>query len=134
MIEVQMRRGVAGCIWYPLGCLTLGLVPLIARWGQRGFARRMNEQGIETRGGKWVPWAQITGIRRAQTRVGGPSVYGGGGRTAYYGYVLTSPQGNVEIPLSHAANEEEVRAFTLAHLPQHLLGGTGGAPGGQTGT
>ena len=89
----------------------------------------MNEEGIETRGGKWVQWSEITGIRRTQTRVDGPSVYGGGGRTTYYGYVLTSSKGNVEIPLSHSVNEAEVRAFTLRHVPRHLLGDADGAPG-----
>jgi hypothetical protein len=37
VIEVQLRPGVSGCVTVPLGCLTLGLVPLLMRQGEKHF-------------------------------------------------------------------------------------------------
>ena len=122
VIEVQLRRGVRGCVWYPVGCLTLGLAPLLARLGERHFVRRMDEHGVETRGGKRIAWSQITNITLTRGVVGaGPSVYGGGGSTVSSEYILTSPQGKASIHLWRTATQDEVRAFTLAHVPQQLL-------------
>jgi len=121
VIEVQLRRGVPGCVWYPVGCLTIGLAPLLARLGERQFVRRMDEHGVETRGGKRIAWNEITNITLARGKVGGPSVYGGGGSTLSYEYILTSPQGKASVPLWRTVNQAEVRAFTLARVPQHLL-------------
>jgi hypothetical protein len=72
MIEVQLRPGAPGCLTVPLGCLTLGLVPLLMRMNQRHFAWRMDEQGIETRGGKLIGWSEFTSIKRVRSGRGMP--------------------------------------------------------------
>ncbi len=124
-IEVQLRRGVRGCVWYPVGCLTLGFAPLIAKLGERHFVRRMTEDGLETRSGKRIGWNQITSVTFTRGVVGGPSVYGGGGTTVSYEYILTSPAGKASVPLWRTVNQDEVRAFFLAHVPRHLLSDQG---------
>jgi hypothetical protein len=44
----------------PLQIVTLGLLTLLLRTGERHFPRRMDEDGVETRGGKRIRWAEIT--------------------------------------------------------------------------
>ncbi len=59
MIEVQLRPGVPGCVTMPLGCLSLGLVPLLTRWGEGHFARHMDERGVETARANGLPGASL---------------------------------------------------------------------------
>jgi hypothetical protein len=113
MIEVELRPGVSGCVTAPLGCLSLGLVPLLMRRGERHMARRMDDAGIETRGGTRIAWNELTSIRRIQTRIKGS--------TMSDEYILTSPKGRVSVPIWRVANADEVRAFTLSHVPPNLL-------------
>ena len=49
MIDVQLRPGVSGCVTVPLGCMTLGLFPLLRKMGERHFILRMDDDGVETR-------------------------------------------------------------------------------------
>jgi hypothetical protein len=136
-IDVERRFGFRGCIMVALGCLTLGLVPLLVLFAQRHFARRLDEFGIETRSGRRIAWNEFTSIKRAQsslrTGVGGRVV----GRSTFSDdlyslpaheflsdeYLLESPKGRVSVPLHFwwVANGEALRAFTLTHLPPHLL-------------
>ena len=128
MIEVQLRPGVPGWVMMPLGCLTLGLVPLLTRWGERRFARRMDESGVETRSGKRIAWSEFTSIKRAQGFVGrrvrmsiSDDLYSPRTHAASDEYLLESPKGRVSVPFWRAANGDAVREFTLAHMPPHLL-------------
>ncbi len=131
MIEVQLRPGVPGCVTIPLGCLTLGLFPLLRGWGERHFARRMGQWGVETRSGKRVAWSEFTSIKRARGIVGAgrrvlrvdvsDDLYSPTTHATSDEYWLESPKGRVSVPFWRAANGDAVREFTLAHLPPHLL-------------
>jgi len=130
MIEVQLRPGVPGWVTMPLGCLTLGLVPFLTRWGERHFARRMDQFGVETRAGKRIAWSEVTSIKRAQGIVGSrgrlrvnvsDDLYSPPLHATSDEYWLESPQGRVSVPFWRAANGDAVREFTLAHVPPHLL-------------
>jgi hypothetical protein len=131
MIEVQLRPGVPGCVTMPLGCLSLGLIPLLMRWGERHFARRMDQVGVETRSGKKIAWSEFTSIKRAQGIVGpgrrvlrvnvSDDLYSPTTHAMSDEYWLESPQGRVSVPFWRTVNGDDVRAFTLAHMPPHLL-------------
>jgi hypothetical protein len=116
MIEVQLRPGVSGCVTGPLGCLSLGLVPLLIRSGERHMAKQMDDAGIETRGGTRIAWNEFTSVRRVQGRMKG--------NTLSDEYILTSPKCRVSVPIWRTINAEEVRAFTLSHVPPNLLSET----------
>jgi hypothetical protein len=131
MIEVQLRPGVPGCVTMPLGCLSLGLTPLLMRWGERHFARRMDQLGVETRSGQKIAWSAITSIKRAQGIVGpgrrvlrvnvSDDLYSPTTHATSDEYWLESPQGRVSVPFWRVVNGDAVRTFTLAHMPPHLL-------------
>ncbi len=130
-IEVQLRPGVPGCVTIPLAFLSLGLIPFLMRWGERHFARRMDQHGVETRAGKRIAWSEFTRIRRAQgvVRPGrrvlrvvvSDDLYSPRSHAMSDEYWLESPKGRVSVPFWRATNGDAVREFTLAHLPAHLL-------------
>jgi hypothetical protein len=131
MVEVELRPGVPGCVTLPLALMSLGTIPLLMRWNERRFVRRMDEQGVETRGGKQIAWQEFTRIERAQSsmRAGRTALqtrtsndlYGPAGHGLSDEFLLASPKGRVSVPLWRARNRDAVRAFTLEHLPAHLL-------------
>lgn len=131
MIEVQLRPEVPGCLTLLLAGLSLGLVPILMRWNERHFARRMDEDGVTTRGGRRIAWSEVTAIRRAQgiVRPGRrvlevrytDDLYTRASRVTSDEYLLESPKGRVSVPFWRAANGEALRAFTLEHVPAHLL-------------
>lgn len=130
-LEVELRPGVPGCITLPLALMSLGAIPLLMRWNERRFVRRMDEQGVETRGGKRIAWQEFTRIERAQTSIRSgrtalqtrisDDIYASKGRGLSDEYLLESPRGRVSVPLWRTKNRDAVRAFTLEHLPAHLL-------------
>lgn len=131
MIEVDLRPGVSSWVSAPLGCLSLGLIPLLTRSAERHFARRMDDLGVETRAGKRVGWSEFTSIKRAQGIVGSgrrvlrvnvsDDVYSPTTHATSDEYWLESPKGRVSVPFWRATNGDAVREFTLAHLPSQLL-------------
>jgi hypothetical protein len=117
MIDVQLRPGVSGCITVPLGCLTLGLMPLLQHMGERHFIRQMDEEGVVTRGGTRIAWSEFKHVRRVISRMGHSSAAG----SMSDEYVLDSPRGRVSLPLWRTVNAQEARDFALTHLPASLF-------------
>jgi hypothetical protein len=115
VIEVQLRPGVHGCVSVPLGCLTLGVMPLLVRQGEGHFIRRMDEAGIETRNGKHVAWGEIGRAQRTTSRIGTS------GGTLSDEILLYGPSGRVSLPLWRTVNAEEALSFLLAHLPPSVF-------------
>ena len=118
MIDVQLRPGVHGCISAPLGCLTLGLMPLLRRLGERHFIRTMDEQGVVTRGGARYAWDEFRSVRRVVSRLGSGSAAGG---SLSDEYILDAPRGRVSLPLWRTVNAQEARDYALSHLPASLF-------------
>ena len=116
MVDVQLRPGVSGCITVPLGCMTLGLFPLLRKMGERHFIRRMDEDGVETRGGTRIRWDEFRHVQRVASRMGS-----GSGGSLSDEYLLDSPRGRVSLPLWRTVNGEEARDYLFAHLPNELL-------------
>jgi hypothetical protein len=111
MIDVQLRPGVHGCITVPLGCLTLGLMPLLQHLGERHFIRQMDEQGVVTRGGTRIAWDEFKHVRRVVSKMGNSSA-----GSMSDEYILDSPRGRVSLPLWRTSNAQEVRDYALAHV------------------
>jgi hypothetical protein len=118
MIEVQLRPGVSGCVTVPLGCMTLGLFPLLRKMGERHFIRRMDDEGVETRGGTRIAWGEFRHLQRVVSRMGSGSSSGGGLSDEY---LLDSPRGRVSLPLWRTVNAQEALDYLVAHLPRELF-------------
>ena len=109
MIEVKLRPGVHGCVLWPLAILSLGLVPLLMRQGERHFIARMDEQGFETRGGLRVAWNEIERVERTVGKVQGMKMSDE--------LLVFSPRGRASLPTWRTENAEEALVFFTAHAP-----------------
>src|SRR4051812_12816844 len=98
VIEVQLRPGVHGCVTVPLGCMSLGLVPLLMRYGEGHFIRRMDEAGVETRNGKRYAWSEFGRIERVRSRMGS-----GSSGSLSDEYLLYATGGRVSLPIWRTA-------------------------------
>ena len=108
-MEVRLKPGVPGCVTVPLAVMTLGLVPLLMRQGERHFISRMDEEGFETRGGTRVLWSEVTRIQRVLGTMKGVKLSDE--------VQLHSRHGKASLPTWRAENGEEALAFLLARIP-----------------
>ena len=109
MLEVRLRPGVPGCITIPLAIMTLGLVPLLMRMGERHFIARMDEEGFETRGGTRIAWSEVERVQRMVGKVQGMKMSDE--------LVLYTGKGRASLPTWRAENAEEALAWLQRHLP-----------------
>lgn len=110
MIEVRLRPGVPGCISVPLTILTLGLLPVLVRMGERHFIARVDGEGFESRGGVRVAWSEIQRVERAVGKVQGMKMSDE--------YLFYTARGRFSLPVWRAQYAQEVMAFIDAHAPR----------------
>ncbi|MBX6374666.1 MAG: hypothetical protein IRZ13_10590 [Acetobacteraceae bacterium] len=108
-MDVQLRPPMHGCLIAIISLMTLGVYPLLRRFLERHFIRRMDDTGIETRGGKRIPWSEFTRIQRVVAKVQGVQMSDE--------YLLHSPRGRVSLPLWRTGNAKEAADYLQRHLP-----------------
>ncbi len=113
MIEVRLRRQPAGCIYWPLTIMTLGLFPLLVSMGERHFIRQMDDNGVVTRGGRRIAWNEFTSVVRWKGKMEGT--------TLSDEYILKSSKGKASLPTWRAENAEAAKTFLLQHLPASVF-------------
>jgi hypothetical protein len=94
--------------------MTLGLVTLLLRSAEGKFPRRMDEQAIETRGGKRIAWAEVATIRKLRHMMGPKSIA--------EEVIFSSPRGRFSLHSRRLANYEELTRFALQHVPPSAMG------------
>jgi hypothetical protein len=111
-VDVILRP--QGCLTALATVFTLGLYLLLRPWQQRHFIRRMDEEGVETRGGKRIAWSEFTEVVHTIGSVQGARVSNE--------YLLRSPKGRVSLPFWRMQNAQEGLDYLLRHLPPDLKG------------
>jgi len=109
MVEVRLRPGVPGCITISLAIMSLGLVPLLMRKGERHFIAQMDEEGFETRGGTRIAWSEVERVQRTVGKVQGMKMSDE--------LVLYTGKGRVSLPTWRTENADEALTFFQAHAP-----------------
>jgi hypothetical protein len=109
MVEVRLRPGVPGCVTVPLAIMTLGLVPLLMRKGERHFIARMDEEGFETRGGTRIAWSEVERVQRTVGKVQGMKMSDE--------LVLHTRKGRASLPTWRTVNADEALAYFQSHAP-----------------
>ena len=110
MVEVRLRPGVPGCITISLAIMSLGLVPLLMRKGERHFIAQMDEEGFETRGGTRIAWSEVERVQRTVGKVQGMKISDE--------LVLYTGKGRVSLPIWRTENVDEALAYFKAHAPR----------------
>jgi hypothetical protein len=108
-MEISLRPPLHGCLIALLNLMTLGLYPLLRRWGERHFIRRMDDEGFETRGGKRIPWSEVTAIQRRQGVVNGAVLSDE--------MIVETRRGRASLPVWRMGNAEEGLDYLLRRLP-----------------
>ena len=109
MVEVKLRPGVHGCITLPLAILSLGLIPLVMRMGEKHFIARMDDVGFETRGGMRVAWSEVERVQRTVGKVQGMKMSDE--------LVVYTTKGRASLPTWRIDNNDEAIAFFTRHAP-----------------
>jgi hypothetical protein len=113
-MEVTLLPRPVGCLWIPLQVMTLGLVTLLLRSAEGKFPRRMDEQGVETRSGKKIAWAEVVTVQKLR-HVMGP-------RTIAEEVIFSSPRGRFSIHSRRIGNYEELTRYALQRVPPAAIG------------
>lgn len=103
-----------GCLWVALAVLTLGVAPLAIWLAERSWPRRLDEAGLETRGGRRILWSEFTRIRRVITQSSGVT-------TEHY--ELQSKQGKVRVAVYRLVDGPHVLEYILQRLPPAAIEG-----------
>jgi hypothetical protein len=112
-MEVKLLPRPVGCLWIPLQIMTLGLVTLLLRSAEGKFPRRMDEQGVETRGGKRIGWAEVTSVKKMRYAMGAKSIA--------EEVIFTSRKGRFSIHSRRLANYEELTRYALQRVPPSAI-------------
>jgi hypothetical protein len=112
-MEVKLLPRPVGCLWIPMQIMTLGLLTLVLRSAEGKFPRRMDEQGVETRGGKRIGWAEVTSVQRRR--------YVMGPKTIAEEVIFSSPKGRFSIHSRRLANHEELAQYALQRVPPSAI-------------
>ncbi len=110
MVEVRLRPGVPGCVTLPLAVLTLGLLPVLMRMGEKHFIARVDEGGFTSRGGTRVQWSELQRVERVVGKVQGMQMSDE--------FLFYTAKGRFSLPLWRMENAGEVKAFIDAHTPR----------------
>ncbi|WP_114952602.1 hypothetical protein [Sphingosinicella terrae] len=112
MLEVKLRPGVHGCIYWPLAVISLGLIPLAMKSAEKHFIARMDEEGLWTRGGRRIAWGEIERLERTVGKVQGIKMSDE--------VLVFTRQGRVSLPMWRMENMEEALVYFGAHSPVAL--------------
>ena len=113
-MEVTLLPRPVGCLWIPLQVMTLGLATLLLRSAEGKFPRRIDEQGVETRSGKTIAWAEVTTVRKLR-HVMGP-------RTIAEEVIFSSRKGRFALHSRRLANYEQLAQYALQRVPPSAIG------------
>lgn len=113
-MEVTLLPRPVGCLWIPVQIMTLGLATLLLRSAEGKFSRRMDGQGVETRSGKRIGWADVVTVQRLRHTMGP--------RTIAEEVIFSSPKGRFSIHSRRLANYEELAQYALRRVPPSAIG------------
>ena len=113
-MEVRLLPRPVGCLWIPLQIMTLGLVTLLLRSAEGKFPRRMDEQGVETRGGKRIGWTDVVTVQKLRHAMGP--------KTIAEEVIFSSPNGRFSIHSRRLADYEDLTRYALQRVPPSAMG------------
>lgn len=112
-MEAKLLPRPMGCIWLPLQILTLGVLTLLLRSAEGKFVRRMDDEGLETRGGKRIVWSEIRSTQ--------PIRYVMGPARVAEEIIFSSPRGRASIHSRRHADYQALAEYALARVPSESI-------------
>jgi hypothetical protein len=112
MMDVQLTPRPFGCLIVFLGLISFWIIPLMIRSQEAAFAKRLSDEGIETLGGKRIPWSDLKSVRHTRYRLKGAS-------TIIEAFRFKSSKGPIGFLSNRMKNFDEAMAYVWAKAP-HL--------------
>jgi hypothetical protein len=100
-----------GCLAIILAVFTLGVAPLAIWISERSWPKKLDEQGLVTRGGMRIAWNEFTKAVKVLTRVTS------GSSSTIEHYELSHPKGKVKVVVYRLENGPQVFEYIWTHLP-----------------
>lgn len=100
---------LSGCLSLMLGVFTLGVAPIAIKLKERNWPKLLDEQGLVTRGGKFIAWGEFTKFEKVITTVQG---------TTTERYDLHSPKGTVAVVIYRLVDGEQALDYIWQRLPE----------------
>jgi hypothetical protein len=113
-MDVVLLPRPVGCLWIPLQIMTLGLVTLLLRSAEGKFPRRMDDQGVETRSGKRIGWAEVVTVQKLRHAMGPKAIA--------EELIFSSRKGRFSIHSRRLANYEDLAQYALRRVSPAAVG------------
>jgi hypothetical protein len=110
-MDVQLTPRPFGCFIVFLGLISFWIIPLVIRSQEAAYAKRLDDEGITTLGGKRIPWSELNQAKHTRYKMGTP----GGIIEAYR---FTSSKGAIGFLSNRIKNFDEVMCYVWSKVPQ----------------
>jgi len=103
---------LSGCLQVVLAVLTLGVASLAKFIQEKSWPKRVDDQGLTTRGGKQIAWSEFTKMKLVNTYINSSS------SPATQHYELASGKGKVVVAPYRLENGDQVMEYIYTRLPE----------------
>jgi hypothetical protein len=110
-MDVQLTPRPFGCLIIFLGLISFWIIPLVIRSQEAAYAKRLDDEGIATLGGKRIPWSDLKQVQHKRYKMGAT-----GGIIEAYSF--TTSKGRVGFLSNRIKNFDEVMRFVWSKVPQ----------------
>jgi hypothetical protein len=111
-MEIKVKP-ISGCLNVILTVFTLGVYPLAAWLNMRNWPKRVDEQGLVTRGGKRIAWSEFTKFTKVIT-----DINRGAAKTEHF--ELRHAGGKVVVAEYRLENGAQILDHLWNHLPEQV--------------
>jgi hypothetical protein len=110
-MDVQLTPRPFGCLIIFLGLTSFWIIPLVIRKQEAAYAKRLDDEGIITKGGKRISWSDLKQVKHTRYKMGAT----GGIIEAYR---FTSSKGPVGFLSNRIKNFDDVMRYVWSKVPQ----------------
>jgi hypothetical protein len=110
-MDVQLTPRPFGCLIIFLGLISFWIIPLIIRSQEAAYAKRLDDEGITTKGGKRISWSDLKQAKHTRYKMGAT-----GGIIEAYSFTTT--KGRVSFLSNRIKNFDEVMHYIWSKVPQ----------------
>ncbi len=110
-MDVQLTPRPFGCFIIFLGLISFWIIPLVIRSQEAAYAKRLDDEGISTKGGKRILWNDLKQVKHTRYKMGAT-----GG--IIQGYSFITLKGRVGFLSNRIRNFDEVMRYVWLKVPQ----------------
>ena len=110
-MDVQLTPRPFGGFIVLLGLVSFWIIPLVIRSQEATYAKRLDDEGITTLGGKRIPWSDVKQVKHTRYKMGAT-----GGIIEAYSFITS--KGRIGFLSNRIKNFDEVMGYVWSKVPQ----------------